>query len=286
MVLAAYNCGPGNVNKAIRRSGGKKTYWEIRPYLPKETQGYVPAFIAVNYVMNYTSEHNLYSAIPKKTFLQVDTVSVKKQISFHQIASVLDISEDELQYLNPSYRKQVIPVVADEQSILALPSNKMGAFILNEDKIYDFYRADTLNRESIIATQETMKIHTVKTGEHLNNIAKRYGCTVADIKSWNSITTNTLKPGKKLTIYIYGKKPIEKTTGPTPEKKTTTLVTAENNTSKNTVEKYKFYTVQKGDSLYKIAQKNKTTVDEIKRLNNFGEKYSLLPGKKIKVGTL
>ena len=286
MVLAAYNCGPGNINKAIRRSGGKKTYWEIRPFLPKETQGYVPAFIAVNYVMSYTAEHNLYSAIPKKTFLQVDTVSVKKQISFHQIASVLDISEDELQYLNPSYRKQVIPVVADEQSILTLPSNKMGAFILNEDKIYDFYRADTLNRESIIATQETMKIHTVKSGEHLNNIAKRYGCTVADIKSWNSITTNTLKPGKKLTIYIYGKKPLEKTTGPTPEKKTAPVVTAENNTSKNTAEKYKFYTVQKGDSLYKIAQKNKTTVDEIKRLNNFGEKYSLLPGKKIKVGTL
>jgi membrane-bound lytic murein transglycosylase D len=106
MVLAAYNCGPGNINKAIRRSGGKKTYWEIRPFLPRETQGYVPAFIAVNYVMSYTAEHNLYSAIPKKTFLQVDTISVKKQITFHQISSVLDIPEDELQYLNPSYRKR------------------------------------------------------------------------------------------------------------------------------------------------------------------------------------
>ncbi|MGZ4115974.1 MAG: LysM peptidoglycan-binding domain-containing protein [Bacteroidia bacterium] len=287
MVLAAYNCGPGNINKAIRRSGGKKTYWEIRPFLPKETQGYVPAFIAVNYVMSYTAEHNLYSAIPKKTFLQVDTVSVKKQISFHQIASVLDIPEDELQYLNPSYRKQVIPVVADEQSILTLPSNKMGAFVSNEEKIYNFFKADTLNSQAILETQETMKTHTVKAGEHLSTIAKKYGCTVGDIKSWNGITSNTVKPGKKLTIYVYGKKPVEKKGAVTPiEKKSPESAAVENKTNKKSTEKFKYYTVQKGDSLYKISQKNKTTVDEIKRLNNFGAKFSLLPGKRIKVPNL
>ena len=124
MVLAAYNGGPGTVNRAIRRSGGKKTYWEIRPFLPKETQGYVPAFIAVNYVMSYTSEHNMYSAIPKKTFLTVDTVHVKKQISFTQISAILDIPVEELEYLNPSYRKDVIPVLPEETSCLTLPANK------------------------------------------------------------------------------------------------------------------------------------------------------------------
>lgn len=283
MVLAAYNCGPGNINKAIRRSGGKTTYWEIRPYLPKETQGYVPAFIAVNYVMNYTSEHNLYSAIPKKTFLQVDTVAVKKQVSFTQISSVLDIPLDELQYLNPSYKRGVIPYSPDEENTLALPSSKMGLFVANEDSIYS-KGVNPSHSQEVLATQETMKIHTVKKGEHLSTIAKRYGCTVADIKSWNGITSATVKPGKKLTIYIYEKKPVDKTTTTVVENKTTTPVDNANNTSVSG--KFKYYTVQKGDSLYKISQKYKTTVDELKRLNNFGAKYSLMPGKKIKVGSI
>jgi len=284
MVLAAYNGGPGTVNKAIRRSGGKKTYWEIRPFLPRETQGYVPAFIAVNYVMSYTSEHNMYSAIPKKTFLQVDTITAKKQLSFSQISAVLEIPMDELQYLNPSYRKQVIPVMPDEPSILTLPSNKMGAFVNNEEKIYNYLKDTSHSSQDVLATQEVMKIHTVKSGEHLSTIAKRYGCTVADIKSWNAINSNTVKPGKKLTIYIYGKKPAVKKPAATVENNKPAIV----NNKPETVSsgKYKLYTVKKGDSLYKIALSNKTTVEELKRLNNFGPKFSLMPGNKIKVGTL
>ncbi|HEY0029342.1 MAG TPA: LysM peptidoglycan-binding domain-containing protein [Bacteroidia bacterium] len=283
MVLAAYNGGPGTVNKAIRRSGGKRTYWEIRPYLPRETQGYVPAFIAVNYVMSYTAEHNLYSAIPKKTFLQIDTISIKKQLSFSQISHALDIPEDELMYLNPSYKKKIIPYSTDEASILALPSAKMGLFITNEESIYNRIK-DTLNSQDVLATQETMKIHTVKSGEHLSTIAKRYGCSVADLKAWNGIKTSTVKPGKKLTIYIYGKKAADKKPAVASENKT--VVSAGNNANATVTGKFKYYTVQKGDSLYKIAQKNKTTVDELRRLNNFGAKYSLLPGKKIKIGAL
>lgn len=283
MVIAAYNCGPGNINKAIRRSGGKTTYWEIRPFLPKETQGYVPAFVAVNYVMNYTAEHNVYTAIPKKTFLQVDTVAVKKQVSFSQISSVLGIPEDELMYLNPSYKKKVIPFSPDEVNTLALPSSKMGIFVANEDSIYN-KGINLLSSQQVLAAQETMKIHTVRKGEHLSTIAKRYGCTVADIKSWNGLSSATVKPGKKLTIYVYGKKPAEKTTTVAAENKTSsTSETAKNTTASG---KYKYYTVLKGDSLYKIAQAHKTTVDELKRLNNFGAKFSLLPGKRIKVGML
>ncbi len=284
MVLAAYNSGPGTVNKAIRRSGGKKSYWEIRPYLPHETQGYVPAFIAVNYVMNYTAEHNLYSAIPKKTFLQVDTLTVKKQISFDQISAVLDIPIDEIQYLNPSYRKQLIPVSSEEPNTLTLPENKMGAFVNNEDKIYNYWKTDTLRSKNVLAMQETIKTHVVKSGEHLSTIAKKYNCTAAEIKTWNGIRSNTVKPGKKLTIYIYEKKTIEKKIITPSENKTAGL--AEGNENKDVSTGFKFYTIQKGDSLYKIAQKNKTTVEEIKRLNNFGAKYNLLPGQKIKVGMI
>ena len=283
MVLAAYNGGPGTVNKAIRRSGGKKTYWEIRPYLPTETQGYVPAFIAVNYVMNYTSEHNIRSSIPKKTFLDVDTVTVKMQLSFDQISSMLNISDEELQYLNPCYRKRVIPVESEEPSFLTLPSDKIGTFINNESNIYNHQKPKLLS-EDILASQETAKTHLVKKGEGLTGIANKYGCSVADIKTWNGMTTNKLKPGKKLTIYVREKK---------PEKKILVSIyqidsaqvppLVENQVIKTAYTGVKFYTIKKGDSLYKISRDHNTTVDEIKRLNNLGINYNLLPGKVIKV---
>lgn len=281
MVLAAYNGGPGTVNKAIRRSGGKKTYWEIRPFLPKETQGYVPAFIAVNYVMSYTSEHNMYSAIPRKTFLTVDTVSIKKQISFEQLSVVLDIPIDELRYLNPSYKKNVIPVIMDEPSFLTLPANKTGAFVTNENAIYNYYKTDSINSRDVLASQEVIKIHTVKSGEHLSTIAKRYKCTVADLKQWNNIKGTTVNPGKKLTIYLYEKKAAAPAGKVIPA---STPVQAKEGAT-GTVQ-YKYYIVKKGDSLFKIAQANKTTVEALKKLNGFGPKFSLVPGKKIKVGVL
>ena len=287
MVLAAYNCGEGNVVRAIRRSGGKKTYWEIRPYLPYETQGYVPAFIAVNYVMNFTAEHNLYLAIPKKTFLQVDTVRIKKELTFEKISAVLDIPLDELQYLNPSYRKRVIPYTSDGQSILTRPANKMGTFVNNESTIYNYTKSDSLKSPQILAAQQVAITHIVAGGEHLSNIAKKYNCTVEDIKIWNGITSNTVKPGKKLTLYVSQIKPVAKVEKKnTQAAETKAATTTEKVSSKGGAGSFKYYTIQKGDSLYKIAQQSKTTVDEIKRLNNFGEKYNLLPGQKIKIGVM
>jgi membrane-bound lytic murein transglycosylase D len=277
MVLAAYNGGPGTVNKAIRRSGGKKTYWEIRPFLPKETQGYVPAFIAVNYIMNYTSEYNLYSAIPKKTFLQIDTITVKQQISFTQIAAVLDITEDELKYLNPTYRKGVIPASINEKNVLTLPSHKMGAFINNEEAIYNYYKdAMATNNEKLVPTQVT-KIHTIRKGESLTSIAKKYNCSLTALKTWNDLKSNKAIPGKKLTI-ISNSEPIDKEIS-VPKKQAEKNLVIE-------AEKFKYYVIQKGDTLFKIAQKQQTTIEEIKRLNNFSTKYTLLPGKKIKVGVM
>ncbi len=287
MVLAAYNAGPGTINKAIRRSGGKKTYWGIRPFLPKETQGYVPAFIAVNYVMNYTSEHNIHSAIPKKTFLEVDTVSVKKQISFEQLSTLLNIPEDELQYLNPGYRKRVIPVSPDEPSFVTLPSNKIGAFINNEAIIYNSMKRDTLSLENVVM-QETTLIHTIKQGEHLSNIAAKYGCSVSDIKTWNKITSNTVKPGKKLTIITWVKKPIGKTVASKSGSDSTIVTKLTENTEIKIPDddEFLYYIIKNGDSFAKIATLHNTTVDEIKRLNNFPPDYHLEPGKVIKVEEL
>lgn len=288
LVLAAYNSGPGNVYKAIRRSGGKKTYWEIRPYLPKETQGYIPAFIAVNYIMNHTSEHNIRSAIPKKIFLQVDTVTVKQQLSFYQISSMLNIPEEELQYLNPCYRKRVIPVVEGQLSTLTLPANKMGMFVNNEANIYNHLRKEPVISQDVLV-EKISKTYVVKRGESLTTIAKKNGCTVADIKSWNGISSNSVHPGKKLILYTNVKKSVEKKSVATAETQSSQKESKGNTEGVENITNaggFKYYTIQKGDSLYRIALKHKTTVEEIKRLNNFGVNYNLLPGKKLKVAAL
>lgn len=288
MVLAAYNGGPGTVNKAIRRSGGKRTYWEIRPYLPKETQGYVPAFIAANYIMNYHGEHNIWPATPKKLFSDVDTINVKEQLTFNQISSVLGIAVEELQFLNPMYKRGVIPSPLTGTSTLVLPASKMGAFITNEVAIYNLLKKDTATAE-LVAAMDVMKTHTVKRGEHINTIARRYKCTVSEIKQWNRLRSSTLRPGQKLTVYTpAGDKPanavaaeIKKTQPASSE-----VVKTEKKTlvADNSVKKFKYYTIRKGDTLYDIGRKHGMSVDQIRKLNNMNKSSKLLPGNKLKVG--
>jgi membrane-bound lytic murein transglycosylase D len=162
MVLAAYNAGPGTINKAIRRSGGKKTYWEIRPYLPRETQAYVPAFIAANYVMSYTAEHNLYSATPKKAYFEIDTVVLREPLTFSQLSEVLDATPEEIAYFNPMYRKNIIPGGGYK---LTLPKNKIGKFISNEDEIYALIHSKQQERqvvENVSIPKEVTVYHVVK----------------------------------------------------------------------------------------------------------------------------
>ena len=202
LVLAAYNSGPGSVNKAIRRSGGKKTYWEIRPYLPIETQGYVPAFIAVNYVMRFAAEHNLYSNIPKKTFYEVDTVKVKQQISFEQISTVLNIPIEEIEFLNPMYKKNIIPYSPDQPYTLCLPESKVGSFVTNEQAIYSYLKKERPTSQDVMAMQEIKQVYVVHKGEHLNTIANRFKCTIYDIKLWNNLKNNYIKPGQQLVLYV------------------------------------------------------------------------------------
>ncbi|GAB1416039.1 lytic transglycosylase domain-containing protein [Paludibacter sp.] len=208
LVIAAYNCGPGNVNKAIRRAGGKQDYWAIYPYLPAETRGYVPIFIAANYAMNYASTHNICKSavdFPKA----VDTVMINQRIHFDQIASVLNIPKEQIKMMNPQYRREIIPGDIKPYAV-ALPMQITGMFI---DKINEIaeYKADSLihnrraeiNVPSQVAARSDSKViyHTVKNGQTLSSIAARYGVSVSRIKQWNNIHGSMIRAGQKLKIH-------------------------------------------------------------------------------------
>jgi membrane-bound lytic murein transglycosylase D len=207
LAIAAYNCGPGNVNKAIRRSGGKKDYWAIYPYLPQETRGYVPIFIAANYVMNYYQYHNLCPAqveMPAYT----DTIRVKERMHLSQVAEVLTIPLDELKSLNPQYRRNIIPGNAGIY-YLRLPHQYTAHFIEQKDSILA-HRADELvntmrsqvEPETFDSSTENHRtlVHRVRSGETLSSIAYRYGVAVNNIKRWNGLKSSKIIIGQRLSI--------------------------------------------------------------------------------------
>lgn len=283
MVLAAYNAGPGTISKAIRRSGGKKTYWEIRPFLPFETQGYVPAFIAANYVMTYGAEHNLYPAVPRKTYFEVDTVVVKEQMSFAQLSKALEISEEDILYFNPQYRKNLIP---SGGNFICLPKAKIGVFLTNEQAIYASVQAErTQGKEDIIA--EVKRTHTVRSGEKLSTIARKYGVTIAELKSWNYIGKKGLRPGKKLVVYVRTTQPKpqasasdQKNVAAVPtETKSTILAENTNAVSAST---YVYHKVKSGESLYSLSKKYGVSANSIKELNSL-KKAELRIGQSLKI---
>src|SRR6478609_325278 len=202
LVLASYNSGPGNVTKAIRRSGGQQNFWNIKKNLPKETQGYVPAFLATMYIYEYHKEHGI---VPKKALIKhfaTDTVMVKKEISFAQISDLLDIPIEQLQALNPSYKRNVIPKYEGKNHYLTLPSCKVAVFTSNEDKIYAYVQYELDKREKVnegrkpyinsikdstttlLATNNNVKYYKVKRGDNLSDIAKRNDVALSDLKKW------------------------------------------------------------------------------------------------------
>jgi len=287
MVLAAYNAGPGNITKAIRRSGGKKTYWEIRPFLPLETQGYVPAFIAANYVMTYGPEHNIYPSLPRKTYFEVDTVIVKEQMNFDQLSQALDVSKEEILYFNPQYRKNIIPAGGNS---MCLPKNKIGIFLTNEQEIYSAIHAQQQEGQLVENIEEIKKTHTVRSGEKLSTIARKYGVTVSDLRSWNYVGKKGVKPGKKLTVYVRVKKTEEPNLIVKTENKNDRNVA--NNKEKENKQladnnsggiNYLFHTVKKGESIYAISKKYGVTSKTIKALNNLDENGSLSIGQTLKI---
>jgi len=291
MVLAAYNAGPGTINRAIRRSGGKKTYWEIRPYLPIETQAYVPAFIAANYAMNYYPEHNIYPDVPRKTYFELDTVIIKEPLSFQQLAGVLDVTTEEIQYFNPIYKKQVIPAGGN---VLTMPKSVIGKFVTNEEEIYAMLRKQNEEQKTLVQTQikEIQILHTVKTGERLSTIAHKYGVTVGDITTWNLVGKKGLRPGRKLVIYK-AEKPIApkdtaKKTEPNLVDKNVQgdkKLVAETNTSKpeTTSVKEEVYIVKPGDYFYKIAREHNISVDDLLQMNGLTRKSAISAGQKLKL---
>ena len=209
LVIAAYNCGPGNINKAIRRAGGKTDYWEIFDYLPRETRGYVPSFIAANYVMTYYCKHNI-CAMSTSALDVTDTISINKNIHFEQIAAVCGIDVQQLKSLNPQYRRNVIPGETSIQT-LRLPVELIGKFISLQDSVYA-YKQETYfkNRKVVVAGASkgttsgtavgSVRYHKIRSGENLGAIARRYGVSVSQLKKWNGLKSDRISAGKTLKI--------------------------------------------------------------------------------------
>lgn len=204
LVLAAYNGGPGEVRNAIERSGGKTNYWDIRPFLPKQTQGYVPAFTAVNYMMNYASEHNIYPTSPKISYSQTDTVKISHPVYFEQISKEIGISVKYLASLNPAYKRNYIPIT-NQSEVLILPQDKIAQFIKKEKVIYKHHK--TKNYHDLCANPGSKKnsvkvTHIVQQGEFLHKLAINYGCTIEDIIKWNKLNSKELNINQLLEIWV------------------------------------------------------------------------------------
>jgi len=271
LALAAYNSGPGNVSKAIRRSGGKTNYWNIRNYLPRETAGYVPAFLATMYIFEYAEEHGFTKMGPQFPYIATDTLRVKKMISLEQVAKVTNLDQAEIEFLNPSYKLGVIPVVKDENYVLRLPVDAIGKFVTHEEAIYALADKEFNDREKPLPqNQETSDQirYRVRSGDYLGKIASNYGVTVNQIKQWNGLRGNNIRIGQRLTIYP--RKPAKK-----ESPKTTTTVSTNSDIA--------VYTVQQGDTLWSISKKfPNVSIEDLKKWNDISG-TELQPGMKLKV---
>lgn len=252
LVMAAYNAGAGNVNKAMRRAGHIKNYWAIQPFLPRETRGYVPAFIAVYYVMNHAAEHNLYPIHPGILYDGIDTVMVQDVLSFDQISEMLEVPIEDIEFLNPAYKEGVFPAIEGEKHVLRLPKEYIGDFINNEDTLYRYRTKKGIEREKLLAEVKRArerKFHIVRSGENLGLIAQRYRCNVSDLKRWNGLRGTVIYPGQRLVVFA-----------------PSSIAYAQSNytpTGNETVHR-----VQRGETLGLIASRYNCTVTDLKYWNN------------------
>ncbi|MFV8341538.1 LysM peptidoglycan-binding domain-containing protein [Flavobacterium sp. XS2P39] len=311
LVLASYNSGPGNVSKAIRRSGGQQNYWNIRKNLPKETQGYVPAFLATMYIYEYHKEHGIVPNRAAVKHFATDTIMIKKQMSFKQISDLIDVPVAQLQMLNPSYKLNIVPAYHNENHYLRLPQERAAVFVSNEAKIYAYAQHELDFREKpfqvtkAIAVRDTMnyttqritipktKYYKVKRGDNLSEIANKYDVAVADIKIWNKLRSNSVSYGKSLkiitdqTIVRTVKKETKAESIPAEAIAETQRVAVsevkikkEDELASNPERKDIEYVVQKGDNLGSIADKFGASLADLKQWNNLSN-YTIALGSTL-----
>jgi len=280
LALAAYNCGPGNVRKAIRRSGYKKKFWDIYRYLPRETRGYVPQFVAITYAFNYAEEHNLI--LDDEEYLQywdTDTIMVKNFTNVKTIAQMLNLCESDLEMLNPAIKRNAVP---DSRKFFAirLPADKMEYFKEHRLEILDSAsrsgkkELEYLARNTVGSTYGRDKIvHRVRSGDVLGKIAQQYHVRVSDIKKWNSLHSNTIRIGQRLNIWLLPGAYTASVQDVKPAVKQDLVVNGK-----------KYHIVQPGDTLWEISKLyNNVTIEKIKKMNNLnGNKIK--PGQKLVIG--
>lgn len=320
LVLASYNSGPGNVAKAIRRSGGQQNYWNIRKHLPKETQGYVPAFLATMYIFEYHKEHGITPSKAIANHFATDTIQIKHHMTFKQISDLLDIPVNEISFYNPSYKRKEVPAITGETHYLRLPKDKIALFTSNEEKVYAYVKYEeskrekpferlqpqrakdtsaiaALNRDFIART----RYHKVRRGDNLTEIAAKYDVTVTDIKRWNHLKSNRAPLGRNLKIKMPEEIIVKNVKNEAVKDSTQKAVAVQNNTAepkytltykteKVVVNKdvIKYHKVKSGDVLGEIASKYDVSVADLKKWNKLrgtnigiGDKLKIVKNERV-----
>ncbi len=301
LALAAYNCGPGNVNRAIRRAGGSRTYWEIYYHLPRETRGYVPAFIAATYAMTYYREHNL---VPVATEfpLFTDTIMIDREMHLMQVAEVLDLPVEKLRDINPQYRRDIIPAHTRPYA-LRLPVGYTSKFIDHQDSIFNYMADHYLNRANLTVSPVTAATvnagtppagrtavnYSVKQGDNLGYIAGWFNVRVQDLRNWNNIRGNIIRPGQRLVVFVpsgqtdyynevntlsFAAKQARRGRAASVNQPPVTVASGD----------YLYYTVRQGDTLWDIARQFPGVSDsDIRRLNQLTNSSRIYPGQRLRI---
>ena len=290
LAIASYNCGAGNVNRAIRRSGGSRAFWNIWPFLPRETRGYGPAFVGALYAMKYYKEHGMRPAAVELP-VHVDTFKINKMLHLRQVSEMTGAPLEQLKNLNPQYKHEIIPG-NEREYILRIPYNYTNAFIDNEDSLYRhkadvYFNPATIKKIKDGGDGERI-YYKVKSGDYLGKIASKYRCSVNQIKRWNNLKSNNIRVGQRLIIYRGGRVTSTSTSSTTSQSSTSaakTTAPVQKSVPVDPSAEYTVYTVKSGDSLYLIAKQfPRVSAQNIMDFNGIGS--NIKPGMKLKIPKL